>query len=304
MDIDNIRYAIIISKYNSYTRAAEEISISESSLSKRIQKLEADLGGIMLFDRSTRKVSLTEAGKVFISQAESIISKYDEMVNALHEVNSQTENTIRIGIIPILGRIGLSSCIARFYEKYPNACIQLHEGRSGELVLLQKYGKLDVIFAIDGEGRFDNRENWDIHPIIFDEIVAVVPQKHRFSKHTSIDLATLAEEPLILLTHESTTRTIIDNAFKQYGVVPKRIQECAQIDMIFDLVEARMGVTLLAKKVFENAPHETATKAIPLTEPLVRMTVMVSPKNRTEVSKMTRLFCKHVLTDPVVNLEL
>ena len=304
MDIENIRYVIAISKYRSYTLAAEEMAISESSLSKRIQKLEAELGGIALFDRSTRRVSLTEAGEVFLTHAETIVNEHDEMLNSLQKISSQQMNAIRIGVIPLLGKMGLSACIARFYEKYPDVCIQLHEGRSGELVLMQKYGKLDVIFVVVGEECFENRDNWNISPIISDQIVAVVPQNHRFARRSSIGLELLAEETLILLTRESTTRTIIDRAFAQYGVAPKRIQECAQVDMIFDLVEAQMGVTILAKKVFENAPHENITKIIPLAEPLMRTTVMVTPKDQGKISKFAKAFCKHVLTDPVVNLDI
>ncbi|MCD7839859.1 MAG: LysR family transcriptional regulator, partial [Erysipelotrichaceae bacterium] len=107
MTIDQIKYFCAICQYKTFSKAALELHITQSSLSKHIIKLESELN-MILFDRSHRQIILTPAGEQFYKDAKILLKDYYQMMNHLDALKDKTQNTIHIAMLPILSQYNFS----------------------------------------------------------------------------------------------------------------------------------------------------------------------------------------------------
>jgi LysR family hydrogen peroxide-inducible transcriptional activator len=118
MEIHQLSYVLAISKYSSFSVAAEHENISQPTLSQQIKKLEKELG-VDLFIRNTHSVRLTNAGEEFIAYANRILSEMNKAQNAMLEFTHLNKGIINIGVLPIISFLGLTHMIADFHNIYP-----------------------------------------------------------------------------------------------------------------------------------------------------------------------------------------
>ena len=106
MEIQELKMLLALAERRNFTDAAYDCAISQSSLSKHLAKVESDLGGVRLFDRSTRPIAPTKEGEVFLAAAQQMSEIYDRMLLQLEDMRTQTRARLRIGSVPVMGRLG------------------------------------------------------------------------------------------------------------------------------------------------------------------------------------------------------
>src|SRR3954447_10754713 len=134
MNIEQLKYVMAIVKHQHLTNASYEVSISQSSLSKYLKKVEEELGGVQLFDRTTRNVKLTAAGQEFSKYASRIIAEYENMMSAMEEFTSLERGGLSVGTIPVYSSRGLISLFTSFQKKYPGIQLEIKEKLTNELI--------------------------------------------------------------------------------------------------------------------------------------------------------------------------
>lgn len=117
--IEQVKYFLALNKYKSFSLASEELCISQSSLSKQIKALENELN-ILLFNRTTRSISLTKAGKGFLIHCNKLIKDYDNAINSMKKYSLEKKSTLNIGTITVISRYSIISSIAAFKNLNPN----------------------------------------------------------------------------------------------------------------------------------------------------------------------------------------
>jgi DNA-binding transcriptional LysR family regulator len=132
MKIEQVQYFLLIVEKGSFLSAAEKLFISQSSLSKQINALETELG-CQLFDRSKRKISITEAGETFLKHAVELVDIYKTIWSELDEYRVKTDS-FSIVAIPVIAQYGIAGYIAQFKSMYPNLRFALEE-REGASIL-------------------------------------------------------------------------------------------------------------------------------------------------------------------------
>ncbi|VFS48400.1 HTH-type transcriptional regulator AbgR [Budvicia aquatica] len=143
VELRQIYYVIEVAKWNSFTKAAEVINITQPSLSQQISKLEKKYN-IKIFDRTTRFVVPTDLGERFIEDAKLLINAVEGFNNKVMTRQHQINGTFRIGVERVIGYLNLYSLISAFQEKFPDVVITIIEGDTKNLILDMVNGVIDA----------------------------------------------------------------------------------------------------------------------------------------------------------------
>jgi len=260
MEIRQIQYFLSIVETGSFSNAAEELYISQSSLSKQIIALEEELG-VQLFDRSKRKIFLTNAGEVFLEHAR----KMDELYKALRadiDRFSSGADTLSIVAIPVMAQYGIPSLIAHFKNTYPNIKFTLDEREGINILPALKAHEYDLAFIRDN---YIDKNQFQCITICEDELDLVVSLRHQQANRPSISLKELSNENFIMFDKVTILHDLILDECTKAGFRPRIFYASVRIESILGLVASNIGVALMAKKIFDyyNPPDLVA---IPLDE--------------------------------------
>lgn len=241
MNLDHLRYFVKLAEVRHYTRAAEQLCISQPSLSHAINQLEAELG-VPLFERSGRNTTLTRFGEEFLECAQRSLETLDVGVGSLQR-SARGEGIVRLGFLRTLGVDYIPRLTADFLAADPDCGIQFtfHSGLSGGLIdgLLQR--KFDLVFCSEP----DPSLGLAAVPVTSQELVMIVPKGHELSGVESIDLADTLKYPAICFAEGSGLRRVIDRMYEQVGGKPAAIIETEEDEVIAGLVAAGFGISVV-----------------------------------------------------------
>ena len=246
MNIESLKYFLTVEKFNSFSLAAEELCISQSSLSKHIKKLEAELN-CKLFERCTRHVNLTNAGISLKKYALNIIANYDELLIDINKFTSSCPK-LSIGYIPVITQYNIATIIGDFKNKVTDLQLTFHEGEHAEILNLLLSQKVDFAFL-----RSDTLDysNLDITPLAKDELVIIVPKSHPLSKRKYVSISELLNESFISLGKKSGVYDFFVSECNKASFKPNVVYFNSRIENIIGLVSAGMGISPLMRRAVE-----------------------------------------------------
>ena len=244
MDINYIREFVVLANTENYLEASDMLYISQSSLSKHIMTLEKELGE-PLFDRTTRKVMLNNAGREFLPYAMEI-SKIQSAYRKLFEDRKKLRNnTINIGM-----SYRIFELMVAFRKANKNYQLNIIEStKVGDIQELIHNDKCDIGFIIDS-GQSDPLI--ETIPFVSDEYAAILPAKHALSTNNSIKLEDLKNEDFILLPEESAITSNIKQLCHDAGFEPTIAFTGFRGNNVIDFVKQEMGVSILSKKSVDH----------------------------------------------------
>lgn len=246
MELHQLRYAVAVAKHQNFTRAAAEICLSQPSLSQQITKLEEELN-VTLFERNTRKVILTSAGRTFIDHAQRILLEIEHIHRSMQEHAGLLKGKFIIGVIPVIGKLKLSALITSFQKNHPGLDIHIIEG--GSCVLFEQLclSKIDVAILTPPITQETGMVNF--YPLINDELVLVVHSSHSFAAKGIINLAEAANEKFIFSNSTTSAYGIMMQACRTAGFEPQAACECSQVETVMGLISNGVGVALFSSRV-------------------------------------------------------
>lgn len=246
MNIESLKYFLIIEKYNSFSLAAEELCISQSSLSKHIKKLENELN-CKLFDRSNRSLKLTDSGISLKKYAINIVSNYDELILDINKY-SKTPPKLSIGYIPVINQYNIANYIGKFKNIHNNLELKLIEGEHLEILNLLLNNKID--FAIIRNTSL-NLDDLSVSELAKDELVIITSKNHPIANKKYISLKNLYKENFISLGENSGVYNLFLEECKKYNFEPNIVCFNSRIENILGLVSAEIGIAPLMKRSVE-----------------------------------------------------
>ncbi len=261
MKFQDIESFIGVVNHGSFTKASEHSYISQPSISKAVKRLEGELQ-VELFDRSTRHLRLTDAGKVVYRQGEQALTSLAKLPSMLNELKDGTAGEIKIGMPPLIGTLFFPKIARTFRERYPNVKLELVELGAQLIEQLVEKSKIDVgliVLPVD-------QSLFNIDSFYSDEFVLCIHQNHQLATQESVTLAELKDEQFIVFSKGFTLHDYIINSCKEAGFVPSILYESSQWDLILELVASKMGIALLPKLIFERQ-NNSEVKTIPLKSP-------------------------------------
>ena len=265
MTIEQLQYFMAIVKYKNFSTAAEECYISQSSLSKQIKALEQELGGVELFDRNTKKLDITYAGKEFYISAEKILMEYHKMMNTMKKYTEGHTEVLNIGTIPVMNHYGLTDIFFQFQEYYSN--IRLHIVEANSVPIIEEFtkGKIDIAFLRDN---YLPVGDYTIYPLVDDELVLVTNYSHWLAKFDEIDLKEAENEKFLFLGNNTGMYESCRKACVKAGFVPREQVLDVRSSTIKNLVANGQGVSLMMYQSIEYM-NDSRIKIIRLREPSI-----------------------------------
>lgn len=244
MDINYICEFSVLAETCSYMEAADQLFISQSALSRHIKTLEEDLG-VQLFDRSTRKVSLSRYGAVFLPFARQIAATRYEYETALAAAQNACHGNIRIGTIPVMSHYQITDLLADFQKNNVGFTLDVVEGDSTELIRLLRSGQCDLAFLREGE---EDTGEFNIIHYDTDQLAAFIPKSHPFARQSFIRIEQLRNEPLMFLSKNTFMYSLCVETCKKAGFTPNVVLTTRRAANMLDLVRKGMGIALLSRR--------------------------------------------------------
>lgn len=277
MEMHQLEYVLAIAKYNNFTRAAEGIKISQSSLSQQISKLEIELG-TSLFARTTRSVKLTPAGAEFIVYAQRIIAEVSEARRSIQHYVSTVQGELTLGTIASIENYNLQNLINSFQDKFPDTKIHIVEEQCEELQSMLQLLKIDAAFT-----RITKPDpQFLFYPLIDDKMVIVVSHLHPLANRVSVDMKELVNEKFILTPYD------FRKACHEAGFEPNVILSCAVVKTMMNFVREGIGIAVLSSRE-ALSEKEPSMKVIELTPTIPRRISLVT-RNSNDMPPVLKMF--------------
>lgn len=270
MDTERCREFVVLAQTCNYLQAADQLFISQSSLSKHIKALERELG-VELFNRTTRRVQLTEHGRVFLPFARKLASTAHDAQAALADAADNERRVIDIGSIPVMVPYGITALLNRFEREHPNVRLHIVEGEADQLKDLLRKRQLDLAFIREWDGDVgldDGDAEFATVDYADDCLAAVLPADHRLASRQSIRLGELANDEFLLLPQGTVMNALITDACAVEGFVPEVRYRGTRAENIIDLVSRGMGVSLLMRTPAAYLTR-TAVSIVDLENPII-----------------------------------
>ena len=240
MTLIQLLYFETLARVLHYTHAAEELHISQPSLSYSINELEKELG-VKLFEKENRKISLTEYGQRFLPYVQKSLLLMDEGTNMLKQMTGSAPLVVRMGYFHSISSSLVPSIVDEFYRTEENKKIrfQFTESNSYDIFTQLKNGKLDLAFCT-------HRDDWaDSITVIKQPLYLTVPLEHPLAKRTSVSFQDFAREPLIVLDKGNSLRNQLDQVFSRRAIIPKVVFEVQECNAAIQYVALKFGVAIL-----------------------------------------------------------
>ena len=241
MNLFYLRYFVTLARVKHYTRAAEQLCITQPSLSHAISQLENELG-VPLFEKSGRNTTLTRFGEEFLVCAGHTLSTLDAGVSSIRK-SARGEGLIRLGFLRTLGVEFIPRLAAGFLKK--NAELDdhftFHTGVTQHLLGGLAARKYDLIFCSEPL----EKENLTVIPIQKQDLVLITPKDHPLASRNDIDLEETLLYPHIFFDKSSGIRNVADRMFSQIGRQPEIAYETEEDQVIAGLVAQKFGIALV-----------------------------------------------------------
>src|SRR6516162_3115820 len=194
MELRHLRYFVAVAEEEHYGRAAGRLHVAQPALSRQIQDLEAEIG-FKLFDRLSRGVKISAAGKVFLEDAQRILHEVNEATARAKRVASGQSGTLRIGLVETISWHGIvPESFRRFRDLHPDAELQLHPSSSAVQIEAVRSGRLDAGFAFTIANL--ERELAQLQVAVLNLVLAA-PKGHPLAKSKKLRLRDLNDAPFI-----------------------------------------------------------------------------------------------------------
>jgi len=233
---------LAVAEYNSFIAAAAFLKTSKPALTRTIRRVE-DVLGVRLFDRTTRRVAITAAGKEFVAVAERMLNDLRISVGSMREIGAEQRGRIVVSSIMSVANGLFPAIVAKYRASRPGIEIILREGVHGTVLEDVRSGAADL-----GVTYVDDVPDVVAAKRISREVFEVVlPRHHPLSKGSrrSVTLAELAEFPLVSLPYESRTRRIIDGAAAGAGHTLQHVATVTQFATMMSFVRAGVGLAIV-----------------------------------------------------------
>lgn len=235
-----IRIFISVSRHLSFSRAAEEISITVPAVSIQIKEMESNLG-VSLFSRANRKIELTAGGEYFLLYARRVISTLNEADIMMERLRGSQSGTLKIGLVST-AQFFLPLILVEFKKEFPTTRIRLDVRNRQQLVELLHDGEIDIAIMGQPPKEIDTRvEAFAEHPHLF-----IASASNSLANETDIDPQLLNEFELITRESGSGTKAIMENYLTEHGISPLISMEISSNESIIQAVGAGLGISLVS----------------------------------------------------------
>lgn len=253
MDIRHIQYFMEVVKKGSFSKAADDLHVSQPTISKLIKDLEAELE-ITLLKRTTRKLELTDAGRVVYKQGQILIQTFQNIFSELDDLKMAHQGDIQIGIYPMISNLFFTRINSAFNLQYPGITVRFNEDGAPNLKQALIDGHIDLAllpFPIE-------KDIFDYFPFLSVDLILVVHPNHDLADKDQVSWKDLEDEPFIIVHKGFALHHIIIEQCSKVGFKPNIVCEATQWNFMLDLVTNNYGITILPQSELNELEEEVS----------------------------------------------
>ncbi|GAB7525470.1 LysR substrate-binding domain-containing protein [Paraburkholderia sp. 2C] len=235
-----LRVFIEVARRQSFSRAGDEIGLTQSAVSRCVRELEAELG-LKLIDRTTREVRLTDGGGNLVASVSRLLTDLDDVLREIREIGEQRRGRVVVAASPTIACRLMPQVIAACSRQFPYIALGLRDDVQSDVVRKVKSGEVDfgvVVGPIAAEDLLTEM-------LMTDSFCVVSRADHPLAKRQQVEWKALDGERLVMLDQASGSRPIIDAAMSEQDVHATVVQELGHPATVYGLVEAGIGVSVL-----------------------------------------------------------
>lgn len=253
--LQQLRIIKALASEKNFTRAAEILFISQPSLSKQLKILETRLG-ILLINRNSNKVSLTDAGKLFLQYAERILALCEESCRALNDLQQGDRGSLTVGASQTIGTYLMPRVLALFAQSYPQISLKVQVDTTRIIAKDVVDQNIDIA-VVGGDVPENLKKNLEIESFVEDELSLIVPKSHPFATKYKkvINKEDLYHLNFITLNPNSTIKKFIDNILIQNQIETKQfnvIMQLNSLEAIKTAVSLGLGAAFVSSSAIEK----------------------------------------------------
>ena len=229
---------VALARTKNFTRAAEELNLSQPALSRAIQKLEEQLGQ-PLFERKPREVLLTDLGELLLERAQQILKLMEDMFSELSEAGRR--GRIRLGAIPTIAPYFLPGLLSSFAKAHPDISVIVQEDTTEHLIKRCSHGEIDLaILALPITAKYV-----EVEPLFDEELLLVVPVGHPLGTAQSVAIDAVEGYPFVMLSEAHCLSENIATFCRRKSVQPVTVERTSQLATVQELVTLNHGVSIV-----------------------------------------------------------
>jgi len=248
MELRHLRYFIAVAEAENVSRAALKLHVSQPGLSRQIRDLEEELG-FALLERSAKSVKLTEAGHTFLKQAQAVLARLEEGVQAARAVATGGRGELHVGYAPSPTARILPAALRAFQAELPNVRVRLHDLSTEEMLAGLREGTLQMALMVKPAAAI--LRGLSFTALTTDRLCFAIAPRHPLAKKRVITVAEIAREPLVVYSRREYPdyHTMLDQLFGPARGRLKIVEEHDGVTSIIAAVESGAGVALLSESV-------------------------------------------------------
>lgn len=259
MELRHMRYFDAVAETLNFTRAAERLHVTQSTLSHQIRQLEDELG-LPLFDRSGKKVRLTEAGEMLRGYMTPALQQIDRGVQALRANPEALTGSLRLGTTPSFNTRMIPMCVSSFLAQHAGIQVIVEELSAGMIARRLVSGHLELAVSYQPP---EGSDLW-FEPLYKEELRLVVAASHPLARRRRVRMVELHHARMVLLPAQFVTRKLLDDCFEAAGAEPLVAAELNSIAPMIELIRQTQLAGIIAETAVSPAPD---LRVIPLEDP-------------------------------------
>ncbi len=284
--IEDIQAFTLTAEFRSFNRAAEELNITQSALSRRLKKLEEALGARLL-DRTSRVVTLTVVGGEFLPTAKRMILEFDNSLTNIRDLIEKRSGAVVVSSNMTLANAIMPEVVRRFNDVHPNIHVRLIEDSSPIVAEIVASGEAEFGLAQAAPDRPD----LTFEAIIDDPVHLVTPPGHPLARHKTLNWEQLRGQTFVAMAPTSGTHRLLRNALEALDLLPKGKFEVAHMSTLLAMVGAGLGVSAVPGLGARQRP-DLKLVLRPLTEPRVSRTIGIVRREGRTLSPGAHTLCE------------
>lgn len=287
MEWQQLEHFHVVARTEHFTRAAEQLNMTQPALSRSIGRLEEELG-VHLFDRPGRSVQLNKFGKMFLSRVDKAIREINQGMQELRLMNDPYSGSVSLGFLLTFGFTILPDIIGKFNHVYPDVDFELHQNTAVVIAGQLMRGEVDLCLLHPLEDRHD----WVWNTLFEEELFIYVPITHPAALQSAVRLDMFATDPFIGFKKGYGMRVITDRLCREAGFAPRIKFEGDDVATAAGLVSSGLGVALLPD--FAGI-DPSKVKKLRVTEPVCRRELGLAWMKDRTISRSAELFRTFIL---------
>lgn len=243
MELRHLRYFLAVGEALNFTKAAARLRVAQPALSRQIQDLEDEIG-VDLLHRSSRGVTLTAEGKLFLEEVRELLKHADESIEKVRALARGEYGELHIGYAPVPSTEILPPTLAAFQKAVPRVKVLLHDLSSDELIAGLRNGTLELAIMVEPTG--EQTVGIEFEGLRTEGLCVAMSAAQPLARLKSIPLERLADEPLVGLSRKDYPEyyDYLDRIFAPIHAKPRIVVECDSMSSLIAEVEAGRGISL------------------------------------------------------------